>query len=372
MRFRQLTGEIVFTDTAGESSMKRLKMSNERKFTTRFAIGYQLLNGETMADVVRDYQKHIAEVYFSWPGTASARALSSRRRGSSDRVARQILEEELQAIRKMKIKIDLLFNANCYGGKAISRRLENHVRSIIERLCEKTGRIDIVTTASPMVAQTVKKLFPFIEVRASVNMRIGTIQALTYSREWFDSYYIQRDVQRCLPHVRKLKRWADRNGKGLCMLANSGCLGFCPAQTFHDNLVAHDEEISESNNVSDWNPHLCWSLYRDQKNWPAILQGSWIRPEDIFHYKGLFKVIKLATRMHEHPRMVIHAYAQGRYNGNLLDLFEPGFGPAFAPYILDNTRFPSDFFERISSCEGEREIGRYCCQVLGKVLVRFA
>lgn len=340
------------------------------KKAIQFAIGYQLPDGETTADIVRDYRGHIAEVYFSWPGTASARAQSSRRRGYTDRKAQQILEDELRAIRAMGIKLDLLFNANCYGEKAISQSLENQVRSIIEHLGEKVGGADIVTTVSPMVARTVKKFFPSIEVRASVNLRIGAIQAFVYSREWFDSYYIQRDVQRHIPYVRKLKEWADRNGKMLYMLANSGCLRYCPAQTFHDNLVAHDGKIAKTNNVSDWNPHLCWSLYQDRKNWPAVLQGSWVRPEDLHHYEGLVKVVKLATRMHTHPRLVVHAYANRRYDGNLLDLFEPGFGPVFAPYLIHNARFPADWFEKNSAChESDCDTCGYCRSVLEKVLV---
>ena len=338
----------------------------------RFAFGYQLNGSESTADIVRDYRRSVAEVYFSWPGTPSARALPGRRHGLSAAAARGIMYPELRAIRKMGVKLDLLLNANCYGAGAVSRRLEREIITIIERLGARTGGVDVVTTASPMAARTVKKYFPGIEVRASVNMRIGTVQGLTYSRELFDSYYIQRDIQRNLSQVRRLKKWADRNGKGLCMLANSGCLRYCPSQTFHDNLVAHDEEVAGADNVRDWNPHLCWSLYRDRKNWPAILQASWVRPEDLHHYDGLFKVVKLATRVHEHPRLVLHAYAQGKYRGNLLDLLEPGFGPAFAPCVVDNTRMPAGFFRRVSSCKAECGSCRYCARVLEKALVRCA
>jgi len=345
-------------------------MSDERKLTTRFAVGYQLPDGESMADIVRDYREHIAEVYFPWVGMASARVALHGGRDYPDAEVQEILEADLSAIRAMGIKLDLLFNANCYGGKAISQGLENQVRSVIDHLGEKVGGADIITTVSPFVARTVKFFFPSIEVRASVNLRIGTIQALAYSREWFDSYYIQRDVQRHIPYVRKLKEWADRNGKTLCILANSGCLRYCPAQTFHDNMVAHDEDVAETLNISDWNPHLCWNLYRDRKNWPAVLQGSWIRPEDLYHYEGLVKVVKLATRMHSHPRVVVHAYANRRYDGNLLDLFEPGFGPAFAPYLIHNARFPKDWFEKTSACyEPDCETCDYCSSILKKVLV---
>ncbi|MFA7159922.1 MAG: hypothetical protein WC299_11520, partial [Kiritimatiellia bacterium] len=181
----------------------------------RFAFGYQLDGSESTAEIVRDYRRSVAEVYFSWPGTPSARALPGRRHGLSAAAARAIMEEELCAIRKMGVKLDLLLNANCYGAGAVSRRLEREIKTIIERLCARTGGVDVVTTASPMAARTVKKYFPGIEVRASVNMRLGTVQALLYSRELFDSYYVQRDVQRNLAHVRRLKRWADSNGKGL-------------------------------------------------------------------------------------------------------------------------------------------------------------
>ena len=42
------------------------------------------------------------------------------------------------------------------------------------------------------------------------------------------------------------------------MLANSGCLNFCAAQIFHDNLVAHESEVSETVNVCDRTPAVCW------------------------------------------------------------------------------------------------------------------
>ena len=67
--------------------------------------------------------------------------------------------------------------------------------------------------------------------------------------------------------------------------------------------------------------------------------------------------------------MVIHAYVSRRYRGNLLDLFEPGFGPAFAPYVIDSTRIPDDWFERTANCSGTCVDCQYCQRVLEKALV---
>ena len=105
-------------------------------------------------------------------------------------------------------------------------------------------------------------------------------------------------------------------------------------------MVAHEQEIDEVRNIPGWTPHVCWHNFKDPARWPAVLQGSWIRPEDLHHYKELFPVVKLATRMHSRPRAVVEAYIEEKYYGNLLDLFEPGFSPAFAPYVLDNPEFP--------------------------------
>jgi hypothetical protein len=135
-------------------------------------------------------------------------------------------------------------------------------------------------------------------------------------------------------------------------------------------MVAHDREIDEMKNIEGWTPHVCWNLLRDRARRVAVLQGTWVRPEDLRRYDDLFPVVKLATRMHDHPRMALHAYANRRHEGNLLDLFEPGFAPAFAPEMIDNRRFPADWFERTSTCGRRCEACSYCSDVMLGVLTR--
>jgi len=338
----------------------------------RFAVGYQLPDeiGESFAEIVRDYREHIAEVYFPWVGAASGRAALGVRRGYVDWSAQCRLEEDLRRLRAMGVKLDLWLNANCYGARAVSQSLENEVCSVLDRLGEIAGGADTVTTASLAVARTVKRRHPGLEVRASVNMRIGTIEAMRCVSGLFDSFHFQRDVQRDIAYVREVKAWCDAHSKELYVLANSGCLRCCPGQTFHDNMVAHDAEIDERKNIPDWTPHVCWNLYEERENWPAFLQSTWVRPEDLHHYEDHFPVVKLATRMHSHPRLVIDAYVSRKHEGNLLDLMEPCFAPAFAPYAIDNSRFPKDWFETTSRCDRRCHQCGYCAQVLRQVLRR--
>ena len=116
-------------------------------------------------------------------------------------------------------------------------------------------------------------------------------------------------------------------------------------------------------------PYVCWNMLKSRDNWPMLLQNTWVRPEDLHNYEGLFDTVKLATRMHERPELVIGAYARGYHVGNTLDLFEPGQGRAIRPYIIDNTAFPKDWFEKTTGCDKNCHKCNYCKSVLEKVLL---
>ncbi|OQW96986.1 MAG: hypothetical protein BWK74_07310 [Desulfobacteraceae bacterium A6] len=337
----------------------------------KFALGYQLPEEgeEPFVEIVKDFRESVEEVYFPWLDMPSGRSPMTRRDGFVEWDAQQRLEEDLKEIKAMGIKIDLLLNANCYGKDSLSLHFKNLICSIIAHLKEKTG-LDVVTTTSLMIARTIKDNFPEIDIRASVNMRIGTIKAMEYVADLFDSFYIQREYNRDFQRIAEIKKWTDKQKKGLYILVNSGCLNFCSGQVFHDNLVAHESEIGQMKNVEGWNPSICWNYYKKKENWVTFLQNSWIRPEDLDNYNTYFSMAKLATRMHSNPRKVIQAYAEKKYNGNLLDLLEPGYGPLFFPYIIDNAKFLENWFEKTITCDKNCHQCNYCSQVLGKVLLK--
>lgn len=336
----------------------------------RFAVGYQLPDEdeESFVAIVSEFAEKIAEVYFPWLDMPSGRSPMCARDGFVDWSAQKRLEADLHAFREMGVRLNLLLNANCYGGLALSCALHNRVVSVIEYLVE-TVELQVVTTTSLAVAYTVREHFPGLEVRASVNMRIGTIKGAEYVADLFDSFTLQREYNRDPARIQEMCEWARAKGKTLHFLVNSGCLNFCSGQTFHDNLVAHEAEVAQTINVAGFNPMACWRYLRDRTRWPVLLQNSWVRPEDLHHYEGWFPVAKLATRMHADPRRVIHAYCSGHYDGNLIDLFEPSHAPLLAPYIIHNARFPPDWFERTTQCAKRCHTCDYCPSVLDQVLV---
>lgn len=336
----------------------------------KFAVGYQLSSEEfSFIDTITPYINKIAEVYFPWMDSASGRAVMTRRRGYTNWHAQRILERDLCELKKRGILLDVLFNASCYGKDAISQHLTNTIHSTLDYLEDLVDGVDIVTTTSPAIAHIVKsRKGKEVRVRASVNMRIGTIKGMQYVSHLFDEFYIQREYNRDLDRISELSKWANSNGKKLYMLANSGCLNFCSGQIFHDNMVAHEEELDEQQNITGFQAHMCWNYLSNRESWVSLLQNSWIRPEDLHNYEPWFDVVKLATRMHSSMERVLDAYCSGRFYGNLLTLFEPGFAKALYPNYMDNTKFPSDWFKKTTTCHKNCHECDYCKNVLDNVL----
>ena len=108
----------------------------------KFAAGFQYIDSGTLfCEMIADYQTHIGEVYFAFPGTASGRPDA----GTPEECIEQ-LEYELTAIRKMGIGLDLLLNGNCYGAYAVSEKFQHEIIAILKYL-DKNGLLpEIVTT----------------------------------------------------------------------------------------------------------------------------------------------------------------------------------------------------------------------------------
>ena len=269
----------------------------------------------------------------------------------------KFMEDELKDIKKGGVKLNLLLNANCYGAKALSEELENNVIKIIDYLFTNIG-LDIVTTTSLFLAKRIKANFPLLEIRASVNMETASVSAMRYVKEYFDSFYLARRLNRYPEAIEPLKTWCEANNKKLFLLANSGCLRECSAHNFHDNLVSHEHEIKNHKNIWQGFMGVCWDYFCNPENhYRFIADSNWLRPEDIDEYSGLVDGIKLATRVHMMPEKVIAAYAQRNFEGNTLSLLEPDFSSL---RYIENSAFPNSWITQLSNLNNKKY--DKCCQ----------
>ncbi len=252
---------------------------------------------------------------------------------------------DLKTLRQNGIKLDLLINATCYGEKAFTIEWRQTIEQSLAKL-ETNGVLpNAVTTTSPFVAKIIKQVYPKIDIRGSVNLKIGSTLAMEYVADTYDSFYMNRDLQRDLPTVKKFSKWCKDHGKKLCMLVNSGCLRNCPSQVFHETLLAHGfwQQKDDARRMG-LTTTLCRSIIMDSARYEEILRQTWIRPEDLALYEPYVELFKLSTREWTlDADVILHAYTSGKFRGNLLSIIDPNFSDSLFPYYIDNSAFPSDW-----------------------------
>ena len=306
----------------------------------KYSAGYQLCLTPDFREAILRLRDRIGEVYFSWGDFANGRNSLPLTDGLTPWEAQRRQEEDLAAFSGQGIALNLLFNATCYGRDSLSRAFFTKVGNTVDYLA---GRYALrgITTTSPLIARFIHENFPGLDVRASVNMGIGSVEGMDYVAEYFDSFYAAREYNRDLVRLAELRAWCGRHAKKLYGLANSGCLNRCSAHMFHDNLVAHEAEIAAMDNGYAFEG-ICQHYLAKTENRAALLtHTSFIRPEDTGLYAGLFDGLKLATRVSPCPVRILQAYAAGHFRGNILELLEPNHAGLIHPYVLENSRIES-------------------------------
>ena len=303
----------------------------------KFSIGYQLHPDNSYIEEIIKRKDSVSEVYFSWGNFPNGRNNQLKNTFLTPWEAQEKQISDLEEFSNAGIKLNLLLNATCYGKDSQSRAFFEKVGDTICYIQEHFS-LGCVTTTSPLIAKFVKDNFENIDVRASVNMCIGTVEGMEYVADIFDSFYLKRELNRDFTAISKLKQWCDENGKKLYALANSGCLNNCSAHTFHDNLVSHENEISQMNNGYSFKG-ICHTFLSKECNIQKISEYTgFIRPEDIYLYEDLFSSMKLATRVNSDPVKVLRAYIdRKKHIGSTFELLEPNHTGTIAPYFLENS-----------------------------------
>jgi hypothetical protein len=248
------------------------------------------------------------------------------------------------------LKLDTLFNCNCYGDKAISSELADFADTILAEMDKEGLYPDIVTTTSPFLATMFRRNHPNIKLRLSVNMRVHGTAGFEPIMELFDSFYASREHHRDLNWLSNLSSWAKANGKIVGMQANSGCLRQCAFQQFHDNMHGHNRILQSTEGEKMYfSVFLCKTNY-DRGNYEDFLRSTWIRPEDLPLYEEYVDIVKLATRRHPYPEKIVKAYATYDYDGNLADLMDACHK---FPKSFDNKSFDDNksLWESVRSCQ---------------------
>lgn len=301
-----------------------------------FSVGYSVKsNNKKFIDLIIKNKEKINEVYFTLGRQPSGRDIDLIHGHliPSLSISRQL--EDLTRLSKTGISLNLLFNANCYGANARSKALFKSISADIEYVKEHFS-IQAVTTTSPLIAKFIKNHYPDLDVRASVNIGIGSICAADALADVFDSFYIKRELNRNFKVLQELRTWCNQNDKQMYLLANSGCLNNCPVTIFHNNLVAHNHEIATKDNSYSFGQLCNTYLRKKDKQQTIFTDTNFICPEDVHLYEDLVPAMKLATRVTPYYEEIIQTYLNEDYSDNFMKLLEPPHDQDLLPFVWNN------------------------------------
>lgn len=332
----------------------------------KFSVGLPVTKKTGFIEKIIEHRESISEVYFSFGKFPNGRSMLTD--GDNDSPFESMLNQSnaLDKLHENGLSFNLLFNANCYGSESLSKSLFYKIGDTIDYLKNKY-RLLSVTTTSPLIAKFIKSNFDDIKTRASVNMEIGTQEGMEYVMEYFDGFYLKREYNKNLSAIKKARAWCDENGKELYLLANSGCLNYCSAHNFHDNLVAHEAEIAKYDNA-----YVFEGVCRNYlKNSPEkfLQRTNFIRPEDIHLVEEYFDGIKLATRINPNPSVILDAYVRGKYSGSAPSLLEPDHTALFYPKIIDSGKIADNYLETVLNCDKNCSKCNFCVETLKNAMI---
>ncbi len=219
---------------------------------------------------VRDYYgNYIKEVYIP----ISDDILPSGRPAQSS----QFLDEFLSS---------RLFNINILINPVVLMQpVEKIATAVTENLkkLRDSFKITSCTVTNIMLAEKIKDAIPGLEITASVLADIYNQGQLSLAGNIFDTIVPSSRILRNLPALQSIRK--SFKGK-IRLIVNEGCLSGCPFRTQH---------FFEMGSKLDYPESLCKNTLL--KNPWLRLTGSWILPQHLYMFDGIYDELKLSGRV---------------------------------------------------------------------------
>ena len=153
----------------------------------------------------------------------------------------------------------------------------------LKDLYQNYSMIKAVTVSNLTLAEKIKKAIPELELNASVLMDIFAPNQFEYLDDVFDVLVPSSRITRDISALADMKRNFDGEIK---LILNEGCLPGCVYRTQHFYEMCAQVDYPKS---------LCQSLL-EKKPWLRLV-GSWILPQHLHFYDGVYDKLKLSGRV---------------------------------------------------------------------------
>ena len=238
-------------------------------------------------------------------------------------IDKSIFENHVKKVRDAGIRFNYLFNGSCLANNEQDSKWQKELVDFLSYL--KCVGVNALTITNPYILMLVKKYF-----KNDFKVRISTfacIDSYTKAKYWEDlgADYLCVDFVKINRDFKTLKYMVDNLKKAkIEILVTNSCLKNCPMIYTHTNSLSHASNKDKNNNrYEDWSLFFCQK--KELENIEEYIKSPWVRPEDIKIYEELgiehFKITERGFPTEELVKRV-KAYAERKYEGNLLDLIQ--------------------------------------------------
>ncbi|MCI5120066.1 MAG: hypothetical protein D3908_02515 [Candidatus Electrothrix sp. AUS4] len=337
--------------------------------TTPF-LDVPFLPEESYIEFINDNSAHIDSVHFSLMG---AKRLDNR----VDPQSIDNLDTIIELMKQIKVKNKyLLLNSIFYGPDLLTKN--EHLSPLIACIekCVNAGIVKGIIYYDQFLLQSLSAEAPdlakSLEAIPSTNTMLDS-QAkisshLAYIRETNfrlpSKLTLDRALNRNLEKLTDTINWCRKGYPEIKieLLANEGCLPFCPYRNSHDAYIALGNHEGEDNSWHINNKLGCRQLLDKQPY--RLLQSPFIRPEDVDSYLSQVDLILLCGRAQgvDFLKKIVSAYIAKNYEGNLLGLLDSMNWLSKQLYI-ENSALAFDFANMLSVCDNQCHSCGFCMEL---------
>lgn len=295
--------------------------------------------------------------------------------------------QHLSVAHSYNIKFLYTMNTASLNGKEYSEKFLKDLKAEVDRLVSLG--VDGFIVALPFLVYYIRNEYPDIEISISSFARIYNIREFEeYVNMGVNTVILHEDDNR---NFKLLRALVKNYGKkvDIELILNNSCLWGCPYRRTHDLITS---VTSSTDGVKDvWFEYPILFCATDVRNDIAnIIRMRWIRPEDIDYYESIgIDRFKIASRNKKTEWIVraVKAYAEKRYDGNLIDIISypqgravpnvmrkingPDYYNVLEKVVVHNNLFPKDwlrFFEYNDCDTRSCSECRYCDAIAEKVI----
>ena len=259
--------------------------------------------------------RKVAEIYGSLPTTPYN---SGRPSKSIPQISFKVLKQYVKKCNKLGIEFNYTFNASTLGNREFNTQEKKKIVSFIKKLYALGIRNFTITV--PSVISLLSNNFKNIKIVLSITNRVKSPYQLNELLESgkISRAYLDEDMNR---RVTELKELTDNSKVPLGLILNNFCLFECAYKSHHYNFLAFKDNKT---NVEEYYALRCRCIKAN--NPEEVIKIPFIRPKDIPEYtaRGIhwFKIAgrEMVGMKADFP-LAVEAYMSGKYDGNLIDLF---------------------------------------------------